>query len=327
MANLNPNLKYHSQPKWLNSPAHEWKTGTLDRQVLYECADLLQLTPNFHDACRGFAENMLDAYASNWLLNKIAREIPRFALMGFVMYLHHRRGLDGPGVTYTRIQELYALGSNQGILASPTRVKAMLGLAVVAGQLRRVESSDRRVKLLEPTEKMIGPALHWLESYLDAVGRAVPLIKSPQELAATPEILGELMTYIVYAYRHDRFGLSEAFPAIDYFLLRENGYVTLMEITRSMRFEQGEWYAQAPSVILSKNFSMARGTVRNLLAYSEKQGWLTNCARGGHKITLSSDFATSCQRWVSLEMVWMGGLINAAAVNLTRGPNRFSGRC
>ncbi len=317
MAILTPNLQHFAHPQWLHHHPHQWTAGTLNRQALYDCADQLVLTADFHNACRGFAENMLATYESNWLLNKITREIPRFALMGFVMYLHHRRKLDEPGVTYTRIQELYARGSNAGILASPTRVKAMLGLAVVAGQLRRVESSDRRVKLLEPTEKLIAPALLWLESYLDAVGRAVPLVKSPQELVAIPEILGELMTYAIQAYIHDRFGLSEEFPAVDYFLLRENGYMTLMEIIRTLRFEEGEWRAQAPSVVLSKKFSMARGTVRNLLANSEKQGWLTIGARGGHKLILSADFATLCHRWVSLEMVWMGGLVNAAAVNLS----------
>jgi hypothetical protein len=317
MAILNPNVQRFSQPQWLTCPPHQWRTGALDRPALYDSIDQLRLSPDFQRACTGFTENMLASYESNWLLNRLAREIPRFALMGFVMYLHHRRGLDEPGVTYTRIQELYARGSNAGgVLASPTRVKAMLGFAEIAGQLRRVESPDRRVKLLEPTEKLIAPALHWLESYLDAVAKAVPLVKSPQELVAIPELLGELMTYIVHAYIHDRFGLSEEFPSVHFFLSRENGYMTLMEIIRTLRFEEGEWRAQAPSVVLAKRFSIARSTVRSLLAKSEEQGWLTTHTRGGHKIILSDDFATLCYRWVALELVWMGGLANAAAVRL-----------
>jgi hypothetical protein len=233
------------------------------------------------------------------------------------MYLHHRRGLDEPGVTYTRIQELYARGSNAGgVLASPTRVKAMLGFAKMAGQLRELESPDRRVKLLEPTEKMIAPALHWLENYLNAVAQAIPLVKSPQELAALPGFLGELMTYSVLAYIHDRFGLSEEFPAVHFFLSRENGYMTLMEIIRTLRFEEGEWRAQAPSVSLAKRFSMARSTVRSLLEKSEAQGWLTTSTRGGHNLTLSDEFAILCQRWVALELTWMAGLANAACVRL-----------
>ena len=316
MAILTPNLQCHAQPHWLNTPPDQWRSGTLNRQALYGHADQFLLSADCHDACRGFAENMLSCYESSWLLNRIVREIPRFALMGFVMYLHHRRDIDELGVTYTRIQELYALGYNAGILASPSRVKAMLNFTVMAGLLRRVESRDKRIKLLEPTEKMLKPSLHWLERYLEAVGRAVPLLKSPQVLVATPEMLGELMTYHVHAYIYDRFGLSEAFPAVDYFLYRENGYMTLMEIIRTLRFEEGEWRAQAPSVILSKKFSMARGTVRNLLASCEEQGLLISSARGGHKLILTDDFANLCYRWVSLEIVWMAGLANAAAVKL-----------
>jgi hypothetical protein len=131
-----------------------------------------------------------------------------------------------------------------------------------------------------------------------------------------PDILGELMTYSVQSYIHDRFGLSEAFPTVHYFLLRENGYMTLMEIIRTLHFVDGEWRAQAPSVILSKQFSMARSTVRNLLVHGEKQGWLTIRGRGGHQLILSEEFATLCYRWVLLELIWMAGLVNAAVVRL-----------
>lgn len=317
MAILTPNLQQFAQPPWLTGPAHQWRCGTLDRPALYASMNRLRLAPEFQDGCRRFTQNMLASYESNWLLNRLAREIPRFALLGFVMYLHHRRGLDEPGVTYTRIQELYAQGSHGGgVLASPARVKAMLGFAQMAGQLRRVESQDRRVKLLEPTKKMIDPALDWLESYLDAVAQSIPLCKSPQELVALPEFLGELMTYSVQAYIYDRFGLSEEFPTVHFFLTKENGYMVLMEIIRTLRFEEGQWRAQAPSVTLSKKFSMARSTVRSLLAKSEEQGWLINLSRGGHNLALSYEFVTSCHRWIALELTWMGGLANAAAVRL-----------
>jgi hypothetical protein len=113
--------------------------------------------------------------------------------------------------------------------------------------------------------------------------------------------------------------IAEAYPELYFFLDRENGYMTLLEIIRTLRFESGEWRAQAPSVILSKKFSMARATVRNLLSHSESQGLLSRNVRGDQALTLSNAFAETLYRWVVLELTWMAGMINAAAVRLPKG--------
>lgn len=322
MAILGPNSARYAQPAWLRHLPHQWQAGTLDRAKLHGDAGRLLCAAGFDAACRGFAENTLATYDKNQqALNKIMREAPRFALMAFVMYLHHHRGRGEPGVTYTRVKEIFALGSRSGVLATPTRIKAMFGLAKMAGQLRPAvpAATDKRMRVLEPTEKFIAPAQVWLRGCLEAVARAAPLVQSPAELIATPGFLGEVMSYNVYAYMHDGFILYEELPPIKLIMSRENGYLTLMEMVRSLRFVDGAWQAHAPSVALAKRFAMARGTIRNLLAYCEQQGWLRAAARGGHALTLSEEFATVCRSWVALEIVWTAGFANAAAVRLNSG--------
>jgi hypothetical protein len=319
MAILDPNFSGFAQPSWLRHLPHQWQPCTLDRARLHGEAGRLLSTDGFEAACKGFAENTLATYdKSQQALNKIMREAPRFALMAFVMYLHHHRGRGEPGVTYTRVKEIFALGSRSGVLATPTRIKAMFGLAKMAGQLRPAvaAAADKRVRVLEPTEKFIQPAEVWLRGCLEAVARAAPLIQSPAELIAKPGFLGEVMSYNVHAYMHDGFILYEELPPIQLMMSRENGYLTLMEILRSMRLVNGVWLARAPSVALAKRFAMARGTIRNLLAYGEHQGWLRAVSRGGHALTLSDEFANVCRRWVALEIVWTAGFANAAALRL-----------
>lgn len=324
MAILDPNFACftqpaHTQSAWLHHPPHQWQAGTLDRAALHDAAERLLSADGFEAACKGFAENTLATYGENQqALNKIMREAPRFALMAFVMYLHHHRGRGEPGVTYTRVKEIFALGSRSGVLATPTRIKAMFGLAKMAGQLRPAvpAAADKRMRVLEPTGKFIEPAQVWLRGCLEAVARAAPLIQSPAELIATPGFLGEVMSYNVYAYMHDGFILYEELPAIKLMMSRENGYLTLMEMLRSLRCVDGVWQAHAPSVALARRFAMARGTIRNLLEYCEQQGWLRVAARGGHALTLSEEFATVCRRWVALEIAWTAGFANAAAVRL-----------
>lgn len=319
MAILDPNFPCFTQPAWLRHPPHQWQAGTLDRVGLHEAAARLLSADGFDSACQGFAENTLATYDANQqALNKIMREAPRFALMAFVMYLHHYRGRGEPGVTYTRVKELFALGSKSGVLATPTRIKAMFGLAKMAGQLRpaRAAAADKRMRVLEPSEKFIEPAQVWLRGCLEAVARVAPLLHPPAELIAKPGFLGEVMSYNVYAYMHDGFILYEELPQIKRMMSRENGYLTLMEILRSLRRVDDAWMACAPSAALARRFAMARGTTRNLLAYGAQQGWLITTARGGHALTLSDAFADVCRRWVALEIVWTAGFANAAVRHL-----------
>ena len=313
-----PNGESWQQPTWLDCEPHCWQSGTLNRAELHATADRLMILPIFPTACAGFADNILDTFAASWALNKVMREAPRFAFIAFLMYLHHGKGMGESGITYSRIVALYGIGSRSGVLATPTRIKAMLGLALVSGQLRQSkrDQADKRLKVLEPTEKLIAPMLIWLRGFLEAVEPVAPLLKPAVELAYLPGLFGEVMTYIIHAYRLDEFVLYEEFQEVKLFMFRENGYLTLMEILRTMRFADGGYIAQAPSVQLAKKFSMSRSTVRRLLAECEELGWLSISERGGHTLLLTDNFATQCRRWVALEIVWMAGLANAAAFRI-----------
>ncbi len=167
MANLDPIPARFAQPSWLRHPPHLWRPGTLDRVALLEEADRLQRAGGIEAICKIFAGNLLTSYENNRELNKTIRKAVRFALIVFVMYLHHYRGRGEPGVTYTRLREIYARGSTTGVMATPTRIKAMLGLAQKLGQLRPASAgTDRRVRIFEPTEKLTGPVMIWLRAFL-----------------------------------------------------------------------------------------------------------------------------------------------------------------
>ncbi len=308
------------QAAWIKHPPHLWQPGTLDRQALALQAAQLQAQPDFTGVCHQFATQLQAAYQNSWALNRVMREHARFALVAFVMYLHHQAGRSEPGVTYSRVVQLFAAGQQAqvGALATPTRIKAMLSLAVLTGQLQRVPASgDRRVKLLVPTDKMIAPSLQWLRGVLQAIAPVLPLADTPQRLAALPGFLGEVLSYQVLAYLHDQFTLHESFAGIQRIMRRENGYVTLMEIVRTMHPSGDQWLAAAPSVSLAERFQSSRGTVRNIVQEAMQEGWLHTSDRGGHTLALSPAFASDCQRWVAYEMVWMAGLANAAAQRLS----------
>jgi hypothetical protein len=307
---------------WLRHDPTDWRAGTLDRARLHAEADRLRASANFAGAPERFATTVLSTFETHWLLNKLMREAPRFALIAMVMYLHHRRGRGEPGVTYSRIKALFEAGSDSGVLASPTRIKAMLALARVGGQLRVVPGaeSDRRMRLLEPTDRMIRPGLRWLASVLEVTAALVPVHLAPDAIGSDADFLGEFMAYQVGAYHHDRFVLYEAFPAMQWLMARETGYMLAMELARTLSPPSTDTARTASASIagIAKRFAVSRGTVRNLLAGCLEHGWIVSIGRGGHDIAVSPALAEQLERWVAIEIVWTAGLANAAAVALQR---------
>lgn len=309
--------------EWLRHDPTAWQPGTLDRVALHAAADRLRAAPTFAGTPERFADLVLTTFETSWVLNKLMREAPRFALVAMVMYLHHRRGRGEIGVTYSRLKALFEAGSTTGVLATPTRIKAMLALARLAGQLRSVDAGvagDRRRRVLEPTERMVGPGLRWLHSVLEITHRLVPLRVAPAAVAHDADFLGEVMSYQVGAYFHDRFVLYEAFPAMQWLMARETGYMVAMELARTLRRDAatGACHASAPSAALAKRFAVSRGTVRNLLVGCVEHGWIVSVERGGHRLELAPTLADQLERWVAIEIVWTAGLADAALHALGR---------
>jgi hypothetical protein len=318
------------RPDWLAHMPHHWQRGTLNRQALIHAAVNLQNSSSFDALMRSFATDVQAAYQSSWAINRVMREHARFAMMCMVMHLHHNAGKEGlphvKGVTYSGISELFATGvhTQAGVLASPTRIKAMLGIARLSGLLVPSHHvADKRMKVLMPTPKMLEPGLAWMHGALRALESAGLLHASAQDMVSQPGMLGEVLSYNVLAYVHDHFTLHEIFSPMRRFMARDNGYVTLLQIIRTLQLQDGRWLASAAPQELSERFQASRSTVRNVLAMAQREGWIAQMERGGHALQLSESFALQCRAWVAHEVVWMAGLSNAAWQRFQNTPDVF----
>jgi hypothetical protein len=303
-------------PSWLRHHPARWQADTLDRDALRAAALRLRERANFQTAARQLATEMHVAFQSHWAVNQLMNEQGRFAFLAFVMCLHHTRNADDPasGVTYSRVRDLFAKSN----LAGPTRVKAMLALARLRGQLhelRDVPGADRRLRVLVPTQKLTAPASLWLGGLLRAAALLKPLPLPPDQLIALPEILGAVLTYNVHAYDRSQFMLHEDYPQIRELMSHEFGYLFLMMLIRHMRRESsGEVVSAVPISDFAEQFSASRGTVRNLLQFAQTHGWLRLKTKGGHEVALSESFADQAERWVALELEWAGEFAALATV-------------
>lgn len=317
---------------WLTREPHLWQPGTVDRTALLLAADQLRMHPGFTQAYGRYTQDIQKTIITNWALTRVMHEMGRCGVTAFTLYLHHSRetGMWGEiGITYARVIELFAAGAltKEGSLASPSRIKAMLGIAEISGHLERytpepsanmahLDRADRRIRLLRPTPELTVPSLLWLHSFLQCIEPITPLAMSPEEMVKLPGFLGEVMGYHVLAYVHDQCTPREDFPYVHQFIQRNGSFLTLLEIMRNLRRENDRWISSAHPGELSKRLGISRNTIRNLLVESEQKGWLRILDRGAHQIKLSDAFTDECQRWLACEMVWMAGLANAAALRL-----------
>lgn len=311
------------QPSWLRHPPRQWRPDTLDREALYACAREIRGHPRFPLARRRFAANMLSAYESHPPLARLMRTEDQLAFQAFVLMLHHRRDPADPdsGPTYSRLCEFYGVGD----VASRTVVKKLLALNKLRGHLQVLPGTRGRRRIV-PTESLLSTMGVWFGANLAAVECLEPLPRPAAQLGARADLLCEVLSYGVCAYLHSGFVLSLDYPEVRAFMAREQGYLVLMALAESMSHEPalptGSVAARAPSLALGQRLGVSRGTVRNLLNMALQQGWVLSIGRGGHDVMLSPGFAQRCTEWMSLELAWMSGMVQAACRALETEPPR-----
>jgi hypothetical protein len=320
-------MSLFAQPSYLLDTPHAWRKGSLSRQALNDQALRLMQTENFQDKCRLFAQTKLDVFTSHWALDRVMRDDSRFAMLSFMLYLHHHAEQTG-GITYTNLKALFEHGANLpgGTLASSTRIKALLSIARITGHLApgparetRRGTADRRTKTLIPMPKLTEPSVAWLQACISGLQGTLPLAASPEELVATPLLLAEVLSYNVKAYLHDDFLLYESFDDVRRLMQRDGGYVILMQLLLTTRQDaaSGLWHADAQPHQLSKRYRLSSGTLRNALMDGVKSAILSQAAPGGSDWLLRDDFVQQTQRWAAYEMLWMAGNLNAAYTHLS----------
>ncbi len=110
----------------------------------------------------------------------------------------------------------------------------------------------------------------------------------------------------------DRFVLTERVPPMHWILGREKGYRIFLRLVRAMALQpDGSAEVRVLPADLAEASDVSRGTIRNLLAGCQQQGWMEYRA-ARHTVRLHPEFVDMALLWIALELVWMHGLACAA---------------
>ncbi|MBA3904749.1 MAG: hypothetical protein C0522_13940, partial [Rhodocyclaceae bacterium] len=119
-----------------------------------EAIAALRAHPRFSDAMRTSASGLVDLYQGGRLLNWLMDDRGRLLFGYLALYLHFTRDPADPasGLTPTRMKAHCA----ELDICSPGRATAMLSLMRFAGYLAPAPATDRRVRGLVATDRLIG---------------------------------------------------------------------------------------------------------------------------------------------------------------------------
>lgn len=137
----------------------------------------LRQHPGFAEAMAQAARNTVDLYQGSRLTNLIANDRGRFLLSVAPLYLHHMRRADDPssGFTASRLKQ-FALEQE---ICSAGRAAAMLTLMRWAGMIAPAPASaDRRVRLLEPTAKLLDMHRRRYRRQFEAASALLPELRA-----------------------------------------------------------------------------------------------------------------------------------------------------
>lgn len=236
--------------------------------------------PQFATARNAMLDAMLGLYEHDPFLNRLLLEAGRNVMFTVLMCLHARSDA-GDAASWPTLgllkQEMAGFG-----LASPRRIVDLVGRLIKTGYLEQVSAArDRRVRILQPTQKMIAQDQDWLVSHY------VPL----QLLYPDPGYAPIMQRDPAFQLRH-RLAAASLFPfaaqllarnpLMLQFMVREAGMMILIKLLQ-LAGPNPESTVHVSYSDIGARFGVSRTQVRKLLGEAEQQG-LVGLVRGRDQV-------------------------------------------
>ncbi|MGE3145448.1 MAG: hypothetical protein AB7K35_07665 [Pseudorhodoplanes sp.] len=242
----------------------------------------LRRHPRFAAAMLESARNAVELYQGSRLTNLITNDRGRFLLAIAPLYLHQCARTDGPacGFTATRLKQ-FALEQE---ICSAGRAAAMLALMRWAGMVAAAPAAaDRRLRLLQPTAKLI--EMHRLR-WRRQLQAASPLMPELEEAAALCERDDFVAAFAVAQTRQFMAGFRfiKAVPELALFLERSAGLLVMSNLllaeAPAASVSDERLRAVSPAA-MAKRFHVSRTHVVTLLRDAVEAGLLERAEPGG----------------------------------------------
>ncbi len=252
--------------------------------------------PRFPEARNALIDAMLGLYEHQPFLNRLLLEAGRTVVFAVLMCLHARYD-EAERATWPTLRLLNQSMAGFG-LSSPRRTADLVSRLIKTGYVEQVsQGSDRRVRILRPTERMVEQDLDWLASHY------VPL----QVLYPDPGYGPIMQRDRAFQRIHRQVSVSmfphaaqllARNPTMVQFMVREAGMMILIKLLQLA----GPGAASTTPIFYSDigaRFGVSRTQVRKLLEEAEGQGLVRLTHGRGRTAQLTPTLVDAFDRFIA----------------------------
>jgi hypothetical protein len=252
--------------------------------------------PDFRQARNAMVDALLGLYEHEPFLNRLLMQVGRNLMFTVLICLHARRDDADPlSLPTLRLlkQEMATFG-----LASPRHIADVVSRLIETGYLEQVPwARDRRLRILQPTERMIEQDLDWLVSHFIPLQVLYP--EPGYEPIMRRDRAFQLQFRLVTASQFPRAAqLLARNPTMMLFMVREAGNMILIKLLQLARADD-ETTGEVSYSDIGARFGVSRTQVRKLLEEAEAHG-LVQLTRGRqHRVRLTPAFIETFDRFIA----------------------------
>ena len=279
--------------------------------------DMLVRHPRLAEARKLYLDRFLAIYGGDPFLVRLLIESGR--ILVFVLALVLDAGQDPARpetwLTVGRLKRELAMFG----LASARQIDHLIRRLCEVGYMSsRPAAQDRRVRILEPTERMRAHDRDWLAAHYAPLALLCPendygpiLRRDPAAQMAQRYAAVTLLPVAAQMFT--------TFPDMLLFLNRAGGFPVIAALLQAAMADPASPHAAVPFADVGDRFGISRTQVRNLLVEAEQAGLVKLHARGGQSVEILSRLWTSHDRGMAAGMY-----LHDLAYAIATGRRRFT---
>jgi hypothetical protein len=252
--------------------------------------------PYFPDAVLRFSEGYVGLRQGSRLLSKLLSRETSWRVIGHLLYLYADREQFGPdGASYGRLLDLCTRRSG----VSRRALRTMLELLHITDfTVVRVSESDRRVKIHEPTERMLEFVRRWLVSVTAAADLLEPQHQRTRSLNGDCRFLER---FLVASGRNFTAATPPTMrlPELSFFT---NGPENALVVFAGIRLAEMQGVALGSRAKVARRLGLSKTQVTRIITAGTKHDFFSLDENGIAAVTPKA--RALYDRWVALELAF-----------------------
>lgn len=290
----------------------------MDPDPLARVANAIHEHPRFDDAVAHYVENILVWRHQLGGFNKIISSYARINIIGYVMFLHFANETGNPdnGATFERLASLCLMREQCG----PRVLRTVLVVANATGYLHTERGRfDRRLKLYQPTEKLMARIRQWCGHMLACFDFLVDGQGFARRPSDEPGFVGRMMSTSGRAVVERGLLIGEHFEDLYPILCLDGGFATMIAVVGARLRGQ-----PAPShQEIGKRFRFSASQARKILKLAEERDLVAFSDEG--RVADASGLVELCRRYIARELsMYAKYSLGLETYFVKPAPSRFS---